>query len=690
LLFQDQDGSWSTPFDQTTVDYQELPIPKSIRDLIELRMDNLSAEADAFLKAAAVIGNQFDPEIAQEASELTTDQRDEAVDELATAQLVVAQDLIYCFKHNLHREAVYSAIKPGERRKLHARTGHALLEVIDPSPTLSDIQALADHFYRGEVWDKALTYQLKAGVGALKLYDARTTRRYLQSARRLMERKLRVSVQRVETTPNGFRTRLRQGLVDCFSEEELHTLCFDVGLDYESLPALGKAGKAREIVAYFERINSVSGLVEQCRRLRPNGPWDETPERLQLRQVPIETQLTCLEGLGDAEALLGHFDEARNCYEAALERNPVGGKGRLFVKLADTLYRQAQLDEAADRLQRSFEALEAQPDPSAQSRAHLLMGMIHVQKGEIPQALEETTQALAVESGLAHLLMAIVRRERGELELAITHCQRGIALAEAAKDPVTLAKGHTNLGVLLMDAGRFDEARQTYQRGLEMQAAIGDAFMHALTLCNLAEAHRYLGDLDQSLHLARAGLEGFQKQKSAFGQALAHLNLGEALLEQGEPRKARLEHLEVARRLLEQKGITANLCDVLLAIVECSLAEGVSADAQQAVGRARQVAEKEEDAGDRANALRVLGILRQRQGKRDEAEDALHQSEEAFRALGQRYALGRTRLAQAEFYAADPARLAEARTALDEAREIFEMLGAAQQLKRVQELEPIP
>jgi hypothetical protein len=76
---------------------------------------------------------------------------------------------------------------------------------------------------------------------------------------------------------------LRRGLVDCFSEEELHTLCFDMGLDYESLPAIGKAGKAREIVAYFERTNSISGLVEQCRRLRPNGPWDETPERLRLQ-----------------------------------------------------------------------------------------------------------------------------------------------------------------------------------------------------------------------------------------------------------------------------------------------------------------------------------------------------------------------------------------------------------------------
>ena len=203
---------------------------------------------------------------------------------------------------------------------------------------------------------------------------------------------------------------------------------------------------------------------------------------------------------------------------------------------------------------------------SIESRAHLLLGMIHVQKGEMAQALEETTQALAMENGLAHLLMAIVRHEQGALDLAITHCQRGIALAEAARDLTTLAKGHTNLGVLLMDAGRFNEARRTYERGLEMQAAIGDAYMHALTLCNLAETHRYLGDLDQSLRLARAGLDEFQQQKSAFGQALAHLNLGEALLEQGEPQKARAEHLEIARHLLEENDITDTLCEVLVVI----------------------------------------------------------------------------------------------------------------------------
>ena len=89
-----------------------------------------------------------------------------------------------------------------------------------------------------------------------------------------------VGVQKFAPTQDTSRAQLRQGLVDCFNEEELRTLCFDLGLDYESLPAQGKDGKAREIVAYFERIGSTPRLVEQCRRLRPQGPWAEIPERL--------------------------------------------------------------------------------------------------------------------------------------------------------------------------------------------------------------------------------------------------------------------------------------------------------------------------------------------------------------------------------------------------------------------------
>lgn len=46
---------------------------------------------------------------------------------------------------------------------------------------------------------------------------------------------------------------LRQLLDEHFSAEELHTLCFDLGLDYETLPGAGKGAKVREMVAYMQR-----------------------------------------------------------------------------------------------------------------------------------------------------------------------------------------------------------------------------------------------------------------------------------------------------------------------------------------------------------------------------------------------------------------------------------------------------
>jgi len=76
----------------------------------------------------------------------------------------------------------------------------------------------------------------------------------------------------------NFRTRLRQALNDHFSDEGLRDLCFDMGLDYDNLPAQGKASKAREIVAHVERTQEVDKLVEHCRRLCPTIPWESRPE----------------------------------------------------------------------------------------------------------------------------------------------------------------------------------------------------------------------------------------------------------------------------------------------------------------------------------------------------------------------------------------------------------------------------
>jgi hypothetical protein len=46
-------------------------------------------------------------------------------------------------------------------------------------------------------------------------------------------------------------TQLRKFIQHHF--EELETLCFDMGIDYATLPAQGKTGKARELVAHCRR-----------------------------------------------------------------------------------------------------------------------------------------------------------------------------------------------------------------------------------------------------------------------------------------------------------------------------------------------------------------------------------------------------------------------------------------------------
>lgn len=68
---------------------------------------------------------------------------------------------------------------------------------------------------------------------------------------------------------------LRQILTDRFDEEELRTLCFELGIDYDDLPGRGKAAKARELASYFGRRKQIPKCVEVGKQLRPDILWEE-------------------------------------------------------------------------------------------------------------------------------------------------------------------------------------------------------------------------------------------------------------------------------------------------------------------------------------------------------------------------------------------------------------------------------
>lgn len=94
---------------------------------------------------------------------------------------------------------------------------------------------------------------------------------------------LRAEVPQPRPTPepafragDGFTATMRQTIDRLFNETELHNLCFDLGIDYETLGGENKSARARELVAYAQRHGLTSLLVDRCRALRPDWQWPST------------------------------------------------------------------------------------------------------------------------------------------------------------------------------------------------------------------------------------------------------------------------------------------------------------------------------------------------------------------------------------------------------------------------------
>ncbi|MBL7200844.1 MAG: hypothetical protein ISS56_11890 [Anaerolineae bacterium] len=72
------------------------------------------------------------------------------------------------------------------------------------------------------------------------------------------------------SAPPAERVHLRRVLSEAFSLDELRALSFDLGIDYEDLPADTRDGIALELIRTCERTNRLSELMQVCRELRPD------------------------------------------------------------------------------------------------------------------------------------------------------------------------------------------------------------------------------------------------------------------------------------------------------------------------------------------------------------------------------------------------------------------------------------
>ena len=152
---------------------QALPtiqVPTTVQAVLAARIDRLPPEEKRLLQTAAVIGTEVPLPLLRAIAELPEDILHRGLAHLQAAEFLyetrLFPDHAYTFKHALTHEVAYSSLLQERRHVLHARIVEAL-EALAGDRVAEQVERLAHHAVRGEVWDKALVYCRQAGDKAL-------------------------------------------------------------------------------------------------------------------------------------------------------------------------------------------------------------------------------------------------------------------------------------------------------------------------------------------------------------------------------------------------------------------------------------------------------------------------------------------------------------------------------------------
>src|SRR5438093_8419650 len=156
-----------------------MQIPATVQVVLEARIDRLAPEDKRLLQVASVVGKNVPFALLEAIADLPAEMLRAGLDRLQAAEFLyetgLYPDLEYSFKHALTHEVTYGGLLQERRRELHARLVDAI-ERVHSDRLGEQIERLAHHALRAEVWKKAVPYLRLAGNKAAArsaLLDAR-------------------------------------------------------------------------------------------------------------------------------------------------------------------------------------------------------------------------------------------------------------------------------------------------------------------------------------------------------------------------------------------------------------------------------------------------------------------------------------------------------------------------------------
>jgi len=597
---------------------ESIQLPATIHAVLAPRIDRLPPEAKRLLQAASVIGKDVPLALLQAIADLSEDETRRHLAILQTADLLhelrLFPSMEYTFRHVLTQEVAYGTLLRERRRALHARVMEALELLLADRPG-EQVESLAHHALRGEVWHRAVAYLRQAGAKAAARGVNHEAVGFLEQALGALSH-LPDSPERSEQAID-LRLDLRPPLLQMGQLDRVLTLSQEA----EALAqALGDEQRLARVYTYLVNYYYLKG--------EPDLAIEYGERCLRLGETAQDRSLQALARgyLGSSYHAQGRFPEAEHVLRQNLEA--LGGASTADATMQNYIsfvtsaawvaFTHADLGDfeaAFEDLDQAARAARASGHPYPQAIAQTLAGLVHLRRGQLEEALPLLQQSVDAcrEKGIdvwrpiPSSLLGLARVRLGQVDEGLALLEESVHRTEALGVRAYLALWTAQLAEGLLAAGHIERARAAAQRALELALLHKERSHHARAL-------KLLGDVTAAASPADPGrAEEQYRQALALAQELAMRPLaGQALLGLGRLYQRTGRHAEAADRL----------ADALLLLHDMDMRPWLSsaADALQALGRlfivARSKHELYEDLQREFDGRPVTIILDRREGER--------------------------------------------------------------------------
>jgi tetratricopeptide (TPR) repeat protein len=531
-----------------------LAVPDTIQAVLAARVDRLPPAERQLLQAASVLGKDIAVPLLQAIAERSEATLQQELAHLQAAEFLYETRLFpeqaYTFKHALTHEVAYASLPHERRRALHARIVGAL-EALAGERIAEQVERLAHHALRGEVWDKAVAYGRQAGEKAV-------TRSAYREAVVAFEQALRALSQLPET-------------------RDTREQAIDLRLALRS--ALLPSGDLERILAYLREAETLAVALNDPRRLgqilgflsvyfHNRGVHDQaigSAQRvLALAMASGDAVLHALanRNLGLAYQAQGDYRRAIDCCgQAAAFFDGARPHERFGQATIPAVGARAQLARCHAELGTFAEGralgdvglriAEAADHPMSLVVASWGLGLLALRHGDLPRALLRLERAMGIchEADLPFYFprmawaLGAAYTLGGRVADAVTLLMQTMEQTTGTEIVEFQTPCWLSLGEAQMSAGHPEEARALTEAALAHARAHGERGHEAYALRLLGEvaARR---DPSESEHA-----EAYYQQTLAFAEdlgmrplaALCHLGLGTLYLKMGRDHEAHIE-----------------------------------------------------------------------------------------------------------------------------------------------------